>query len=75
LIRECLHIARKIIETGILTDEKGIEIAVYVPGPRNPQRACRLIALTAAYAKLLSAQVSDVLSKQIDGLSFQSPLI
>ena len=75
LISECLHIASKIIETGILTDEKGIEIAVYVPGPRNPQRACRLIALTVAYSKLLSAQVADVLSKQIEGLTFQAPLV
>jgi hypothetical protein len=69
-----LAVAQIALASGLLTDEKGVEVPVWLIEPRR-RRIFRLSIHEAAYAQAKKLSASDLLSKQYDGIKCSWPLV
>jgi hypothetical protein len=65
-----------IIESGLITDEKAVEISgfVEVPGQSNLRRIFRLSALDVAFSQMTQIDAQDLLEQKYEGITCQWPL-
>jgi len=76
LLTRSLAVAQAIIRSTLLSDEKAVEVSVWVDvsPPKNPRRAFRLSILEAAYPKALQIKAADLKEKEHPGIVCQWPL-
>lgn len=76
LINGSIAVAKLIIGSGLLTDEKGVEVSAFVtvPEQKNLKRVFRLSILDTAFSQAAQIEAADLLDKVHMGISCQWPL-
>jgi hypothetical protein len=76
LLAGCLAAVQSIIGSGLLTDEKAVEISAFVEVPKreNLRRVFRLSVLDIAFPQIMQINASDLVDKQYIGITCQWPL-
>lgn len=73
-VNDSLAIVRIVIHSGLLQNEKGIEVAAWSGEQNKRSRVVRLSVLRSAYETAMNLQGADVLDKQHEGITCHWPL-
>ncbi len=74
LANECIAVAQVAIGSGLLSDEKAVEVALYAAEGTKLRRVIRLTVLEAAFAQAMRTSAMDLLGeKPQEGITCQWP--
>jgi hypothetical protein len=73
LVKHCLSICRSIIGSGILKQEKGLEVVAYVNEKMNMRRVIRFSVLRTAFSKVAEVEAAEIIAKGSVGITCQFP--
>jgi len=74
LVSECLSAASLAIRSGLLCEEKAVEVSLYEEGPTRLYRVARLSILDVAFDQVPKIEASDLLVHPMEGVVCQWPL-
>ena len=76
LVVGCFEVVQSIIGSGLLTDEKAVEISAFVDvlGRESLRRIFRLTVFDIAFVPAMQIAAADLLTKQHSGITCQWPL-
>jgi hypothetical protein len=70
-INDCLTIARVVIGSGLLTDERAVEVSAFAIEDKNSRRVFCLSVYDTAFAQVMEIEAADLLNKQFEGITCQ----
>ena len=74
LVQETFSAARAAIESGLLNEEKAVDVAVYISSPKGPQRMGRFTVYDTAFDRIRTLAISDLLNNdQHEGINWSWP--
>jgi hypothetical protein len=71
---QCLAVARMVINSGILTDQRGVEVAGWEGKWPERKRVVRLSILSKAYLQAITSNDESVLGNLVDGITCHHPI-
>jgi hypothetical protein len=75
LAQETFSVARVAIESGLLKDERAVDVAAYIPGPKGSQRVNRFTVNDTAFDRFRTLEFSELMSNdQHEGIKWSWPL-
>lgn len=75
LVNICVVVSRLAIESGLITNEKAVEVSIFSAKNEKTRRLIRVYVLDSAFADFLQVKNLDVLNNRFEGIRCQWPLV
>jgi len=72
LVSHCLSICRSIIGSGLLIEEKGLEVAIYA-NAKKAHRIIRFSVFDGAFSKIEGLNLEEIIEGRYPGIVYQFP--